>query len=404
MRELLAHGADAGAINNNGAAPLWVACANANQDADYVDVATLLLDTGADVNRTDNNQATPIRAAGSRGNVALVELLIARGADVNRATSSGLTALGSALSNVHILSRLVAAGANIDSIDFEGDVPIGDAATAGYNDAIELLLSLGARVDMYNLWGNAPVHLAARGDNLGALQAFLNHDPDLGYLKTKHGRGVLHVAVAHKSTGVAQFLLEKGLADANEPCARSISLPLPDTVKCTHVNKVVQIDGLKVVGKTQKSFNSTNLTAQFPTKSGLSYFEVELVAKPEGKSIAVGIGMPDSLHGNKDIGLAAGTFGYYSNTGLTFFGGSLSSRQAFGPKFGERDTIGLLWNRTYRTVSYTKNGEFLGIAFRDVPEDDMAAAVRISQGCTVVFNFGLQVCYPRPSIATPLRM
>lgn len=154
------------------------------------------------------------------------------------------------------------------------------------------------------------------------------------------------------------------------------------------------------------------------------------------------------------------SFRYQSVSGLIYFGGSFSSREMYGPKFGVGDTIGLLWNRTYGTISYTKNGEgrrsactlddfhlympeevkvallpvctppkqllrllhimrfamhnvsfaesisskrqakallvrcitfagrFLGIAFRDVKQDDMLAAVQAAGACCLQFNFG----------------
>ncbi len=53
-----------------GETPLFVACQKG-----HVDVARLLLDKGADVNRALENGATPLSVAKSQGHAAIVALL-----------------------------------------------------------------------------------------------------------------------------------------------------------------------------------------------------------------------------------------------------------------------------------------------------------------------------------------
>ncbi len=50
-------------------------------------------------------------------------------------------------------------------------------------------------------------------------------------------------------------------------------------------------------------------------------------------------------------------------------------QELYGPKYGEGDTIGLVYNRAVRTVSYTRNGQHLGVACRGVPVDGQSLMV-----------------------------
>lgn len=55
------------------------------------DVAELLLDHGANTERTSDHGATPLHSAAANGNHALVELLLAHGADPTARTAGGQT-------------------------------------------------------------------------------------------------------------------------------------------------------------------------------------------------------------------------------------------------------------------------------------------------------------------------
>ena len=59
----------------------------------HVDVARLLLDKGAEVDRANKDGTTPLYVAGHNGHVAAVRLLLDNGADINRADKDGETPL-----------------------------------------------------------------------------------------------------------------------------------------------------------------------------------------------------------------------------------------------------------------------------------------------------------------------
>ena len=83
-RLLLDNGAEVDRANQNGATPLHIACCTG-----HVDLARLLLDNGAEVNRAMKDGATPLLIACYNGHVDAARLLLDNGAEVNRATTWG---------------------------------------------------------------------------------------------------------------------------------------------------------------------------------------------------------------------------------------------------------------------------------------------------------------------------
>ena len=76
--------------------PLIIAC-----EKGHVDAARLLLDNGAEVDRTEKYGATPLFGACFHGQVDAARLLLDRGAAVDRATKDGQTPLSIAKSKDH---------------------------------------------------------------------------------------------------------------------------------------------------------------------------------------------------------------------------------------------------------------------------------------------------------------
>lgn len=86
---LLGHRANPSARSHNNLdnEPLHAACAS----LDNLDVATLLLDSGADVNAREHGGYTPLHQAADGGDEPLATLLLAHGADRSARTDDGKT-------------------------------------------------------------------------------------------------------------------------------------------------------------------------------------------------------------------------------------------------------------------------------------------------------------------------
>src|SRR5512133_1559959 len=80
--------------------------------ANSLELCTLLLDHGADVNARQQDDFTPLHAAAQNGNVELVRLFLRQGADVNVRTTSGLSPLQLAMEskNKQVIKLILDAG------------------------------------------------------------------------------------------------------------------------------------------------------------------------------------------------------------------------------------------------------------------------------------------------------
>jgi len=67
---------------------LFIACEN-----EYLEIVKLLIENGADINKSDNYGQTPLFIACQNGYLEIVKLLIENGADINKSNNNGKTPL-----------------------------------------------------------------------------------------------------------------------------------------------------------------------------------------------------------------------------------------------------------------------------------------------------------------------
>ena len=203
---LLKHGADVNADDFWGRSPLFAAVEYRNRDlrhrdlvdepvdrAALLDVITLLIERGADVNartrewpfsRTsftsdlswvDMTGQTPFVRAALAGDTTTMKLLLAHGADPDIATFEGTTALMAAsgvnwtvaqtytespqalLDAIQICLDL---GADVNAVNSMGVTAMIGAANRGSNDIIRFLYGKGARIDVVDKQGRSPARWA----------------------------------------------------------------------------------------------------------------------------------------------------------------------------------------------------------------------------------------------------
>jgi ankyrin repeat protein len=110
---------------------------------DSVDMATILIEKGIDVDAKNNNGNTAFIIAACQGNSDLVELLIANGADVNATDNEGRTAL------LRIVTRIIE-NENTDYKDDHSQIHSmsGTKYESHYYQTFKILLDSGANTEM----------------------------------------------------------------------------------------------------------------------------------------------------------------------------------------------------------------------------------------------------------------
>ena len=245
---LLASGADVGVsktkpeyatyIPYEEATPLHAACANG-----HLPVVRLLVDYGADIEKTNESSATPLIAAVRANDLSVICSLLDAGADVNHAVDVTPLSEAAEKCELEIVEELLSAGAIIGRPSTKENA-LARACRSSQHIVAELLLA--------NLWGNE-YEAEIRGEALFAaiecgdremVRLLLEHglSPSFEMLRRACAVGVLelvtmlvdtgidvdeddgdgpllHVAACHSRPEIVQFLISRG-ANVLVPSAR----------------------------------------------------------------------------------------------------------------------------------------------------------------------------------------
>ena len=210
---LLKAGADANTKNPEGETPLMAVARSGN-----VDAARLLVEARADVNAKENfGGQTALMWAAAQSQPEMVKFLASKGADLDARgivrqwerkvikeprpkdmNKGGFTALIYAAREgcVDCARHLIAAGADPDSEDPERITPLNMALLNLHFDFAAFMVTAGADLDKWDLFGRSPVYMAA----------------DVNTLPVK-GNGAMAVIPSEDSVtalDVARMMLEKG--------------------------------------------------------------------------------------------------------------------------------------------------------------------------------------------------
>jgi len=188
-RLLVERGADVNRANKGAWTPLYLATDNRNieggdypvpkPDLDHLEIIRLLLERGANPNAPIRENtltrtiftmqwffedgATPFIRAAQSSDTALMTLLLEYGADPNRTTANGDSALTAAAgigwvegvtyerspeANVEAVRMLLDLGLDPNHANREGRTPLMGAALKGRNPVVQLLVDRGARLDI----------------------------------------------------------------------------------------------------------------------------------------------------------------------------------------------------------------------------------------------------------------
>ena len=173
---LLAHGADARAVNQQGVNTVMMAAQCRNP------AMAELVQKGAEINAADRDGTTALMIACLKAEEAYVKFLLDHGADVRARDKAGRSVLLTAVDaparfdynhqtryEYNITSLLVMRGADINAASVNGDTPLMASVRRGYDDMVRLLIDWKVNVNARNAAGETALKLAGQGPLQGML-------------------------------------------------------------------------------------------------------------------------------------------------------------------------------------------------------------------------------------------
>ena len=204
---------------------------------DQLEVAQILMDCGADSNKSDRLGRTALHHAVQGREVHCLEFLLHRKANHCLQDLEGMTVwhLAAQEGNVQALNILlrdsVDSGPAISLKANDGRTPLFYASASGSKEAMTLLLNAGSSLTETTLDGCSPLHHAAKSGSLEGVQLLIERVVDPCAV-TDDGSSAIHYAVKGNSERLAEIvhvLLENGV----DPCKgrNDGCTPLHDLVK-----------------------------------------------------------------------------------------------------------------------------------------------------------------------------
>ncbi|KAI7874237.1 SPRY-domain-containing protein [Lichtheimia hyalospora FSU 10163] len=173
----------------------------------------------------------------------------------------------------------------------------------------------------------------------------------------------------------------------------NLDLRLPSQWNVHDKSRHLEIDptGLELIytgpGKTES--HAASVRANFPIRRqcGIYYFEMKVLSK--GEDGFIGIGFCSGKNGLDRLpGWDNDSWGYHGDDGHSFQ--ECGTGDKYGPQFTTGDVVGCGVDLIHKTAFYTKNGTFLGPAFKTIKTHmDLFPCVGLrTVGERVTVNFG----------------
>ena len=216
---LIQAGADVNAFNFSNKTPLHTVAAMHEDVTMSVNIATALINAGANLNpkvSRSNSLSfhvgyTPLHTAASVNHIEMVKLLIKHGANINSKDEADNSPLHWAIYNGHgkLANLLIESGAYIHSRNYNDNLPIQVAAHAGLPEVIQQLIEAGSPINAQDQVGDTPLHDAALQGQVEAAQVLIEAGADVNATNNA-GKTPLHLAEEQGHDSLAEALKAAG--------------------------------------------------------------------------------------------------------------------------------------------------------------------------------------------------
>ncbi|KAG8158624.1 hypothetical protein KVR01_011746 [Diaporthe batatas] len=175
----------------------------------------------------------------------------------------------------------------------------------------------------------------------------------------------------HQHLGIARDVVERTPPHEDDDLVDSLPSRWSNVKEDRAAGLEVLSDGLEVKYTGPRDPNERDHEARairadqpMPVRCGLYYYEVTILGRKHNDTL-IGVGFSSkSASLNRAPGWEPESWGYHGDDGHCFQ--AQNAGKQYGPTFGYGDVIGCGVNFRTGTAFFTKNGHYLGIAFREV--------------------------------------
>ncbi|KAK6430789.1 hypothetical protein LTR95_013053 [Oleoguttula sp. CCFEE 5521] len=182
-----------------------------------VDIATLLLEYGIDVNARDSTGQTALHRAVRRGNLEFTRFLLQNDASVDAKNDSGRTPWSAYLRTTHYacLDLLLQASADPNVRGQQGVSELYEAAENGELDVVRYMLQSGTDPSIKTQFLWAPLHWAAYYGHTECVKALLSHGAERSPVSDQDATP-LDLALKANQLAIVDLLIRSGCLESRD--------------------------------------------------------------------------------------------------------------------------------------------------------------------------------------------
>ena len=212
VKRLLEEDQEVNIMDYNGNTPLHYVC-ECKCDYDYLEIARLLLDYGADMNASNEDDYTPFLLACSMDSLEMVKLLLEKDIDILPGAYTPLYVASKSVS-MQVLEFLLENGFDVNEhIPYSGNTALHVSCYQAEYAVVKLLLEYDADIEATCNMGNTPLHAVCKGltqNRLDIVKLLIDAGADIE-ATNNDGDIPLHSACCSGHVNIIRLFLRLGI-------------------------------------------------------------------------------------------------------------------------------------------------------------------------------------------------